>query len=344
MPSRRPGRNDPSLCPPHGIHSPPVAGCGWLSLAPACSRDRPCSRSLQSNPWTWWRSPAVGERMRSARRRFGNARVATSDEVLNAPDIDVVVIATRHDSHAALASVALANGKAVLLEKPLAIDDAGLESVTATMSEDSRLVVDFNRRFAPATREAIALRSADGPLHVACRVNAGALPVDHWLRDRRQGGGRLVGEGCHFVDLCSALVQSRAESLAVAALPPSGHTLPHDSFVLTIRYADGSLATIAYIATGNPRMPKERVEILGAGRSLVIEDFRRLRLFGGRPGLPRPPRSQDKGHDALVSEAVRFFRQGGQPPVPYGVLLETTRLCLRAREALFQGREEPYPL
>ncbi|MDQ3728929.1 MAG: bi-domain-containing oxidoreductase [Actinomycetota bacterium] len=287
-----------------------------------------------------------GPRALSAARQFNVGRIATSTgEVLDDPEIDAVVIATRHDSHASLACAALECGKSVFLEKPLAIDQPSLDRLGPLLQDGGRLVVDFNRRFAPAAQAAIAaLDPRSDPLQIHCRVNAGALPADHWLRDRSRGGGRLVGEGCHFVDLSAALVGRSARSVSVVGLRPGPLTLPGDSFVLTLTYDEGSVATVAYVATGHPRMPKERVEILGAGHSLVIEDFRRLRRFG--KGL-RPQRlavSQDKGHGALLSAALHFFRNGGDPPIPYDKLLSTSHTCLVARDLLEDGSHAPVEL
>ena len=186
------------------------------------------------------------------------------------------------------------------------------------------------------------------PLHVHCRVNAGYLPEDHWLRDPAVGGGRLVGEGCHFVDLCSSIVGAPVATIAVQALGTGPRTLAGDSWVLTLTYADGSVAVIGYVASGSTRMAKERIEVHGGGRSAVIDDFRAHRLYGdARGGLIRTPSAlatQDKGHGAALDAALEFFRAGGDPPVPYARLLETTRVTLMARDALAGGRTSTAPL
>jgi predicted dehydrogenase len=280
-----------------------------------------------------------GPRALSAARQFGAGRVAAStEEVLEDPEVDAVVISTRHDSHASLARAAIERGKAAFVEKPLAIDWPSLDSLDGVLAADARLVVDFNRRSAPTTQAAIAaLAGRSDPIQVHCRVNAGALPAEHWLRDKTKGGGRLVGEGCHFVDLCCALVGRAARSVSVAGLGQGAITLPGDSFVLTLTYDEGSVATISYVATGNSRMPKERIEIIGAGKSLVIEDFRRLVRHGARPRFRRPTIAQDKGHAALLGSALAFFREGGTPPIPYAELLATSRACLVARDLLERG-------
>jgi hypothetical protein len=144
-----------------------------------------------------------------------------------------------------------------------------------------------------------------------------------------------VGEGCHFVDLCSAIVERPLAAVAVTPLGSGPTTLAHDSFVLTLTYADGSLGIVTYVATGSPRMAKERIEVLGAGRSAVIDDFRRVQLHGGRGrAAPAVALSKDKGHRGALERFLAFAGTGGEPPIPYERLLETTRATLIARAAL----------
>ena len=304
----------------------------------------------------------------SPARAFGAARrweagysASEADEVIAAPSIDVVVIATRHDSHAELAARALERGKGVFLEKPLAIDDEGLARVRPLLEDGARLVLHLNRGFAPSTaRVGAHFGSRSDPLFVQQRVNAGYVAPDHWWRDPSRGGGRVVGEGCHFVDLSSALVRRPLATVQATALGEGPGRLAGDSFLLTLRYADGSLSTVAYVATGAAGMAKERLEALGGGRSAVIDDFRRVELHdggrrlraaallgrddGGRRRLPGALGARDKGHRALLAAAMRFFREGGPPPIPYERLVETTRATFIARAALAEGREAPVPL
>jgi predicted dehydrogenase len=273
---------------------------------------------------------------------------ADPEEILGDDSVDAVVVSTQHNSHASLVIRALQRGKAVFVEKPLVIGDSELREVEAALRDSAgRLVVDFNRSLAPATREVVdCFASRIEPIWIGCRVNAGYLEPEHWLRDHETGGGRLVGEGCHFVDLCSTIVGQPLESVQVVPLGSGGRTLPGDNFVLTLLYADGSIGTISYIATGHSRLRKERVEVLGADRSAVIDDFRRTEVYagGGRISSRRRRSGQDKGHGAMLTAALRFFREGGEPPVPYERLIETTRATLVGRRALFEGRAEPVPI
>jgi predicted dehydrogenase/threonine dehydrogenase-like Zn-dependent dehydrogenase len=288
------------------------------------------------------RSPA---RAAWTARKAGAGYAATDpEEVLSDDSVDVVVIATRHSSHAELAARALERGKAVFLEKPLAIDAAGLARLEELMTGDARLVVDFNRGFAPATLKARRhLTGRNDPLHVHYRVNAGTLESGHWLHDPKEGGGRLVGEGCHFVDLCAALVGHPLLSVRASRLDRTA-AAADDSFLLELRYSDGSVATVSYVAAGDPRMEKERIEGFGGRRAVVIDDFRKVSLYGdGRRRSPAPLR-RDKGHAALLAAAFEFFGRGGEPPIPYRRLVETTRATLVGREALSAGDEAPRSL
>jgi predicted dehydrogenase/threonine dehydrogenase-like Zn-dependent dehydrogenase len=284
----------------------------------------------------------------SAAKRWGAHRTTTEPTELFDEETDVVVISTRHDSHAALTAVALERGMAVFVEKPLSIDRAGLDRVAPLLEAGGRLVVDFNRSVSPAATEAREhFKGRSDPIFVSYRVNAGALEAEHWLRDPAIGGGRLVGEGCHFIDFCSAIVGAPLESVAVQALGAGPLTLKDDSFAINLAYADGSAATVAYVATGDRRMPKERIEIMGAGRAATIDDFRAVELFdrgrrrahGGRLGS-----RTDKGHAAILEAALAFFASGGEPPIPYARLLETTRATFAGRDALLDGTRGPVDL
>jgi predicted dehydrogenase/threonine dehydrogenase-like Zn-dependent dehydrogenase len=268
-----------------------------------------------------------------AARRFGAAE-ATTDvaRVLESPDIDCVFIATRHDSHADLVVRALDAGKHVFVEKPLAIDDDQLARVVGAYHRagDAQLMVGFNRRFAPCAVQAkrlLAGRAA--PVTIDMMVNAGALPIEHWTRDRRIGGGRIVGEGCHFVDLALFLVGSPivgAHATGVAVRPGAAAS---DDATLCLEFADGSLATIAYRTGGPKSFPKERVEIFADGRALVIDNWRALRAFDW-PGVkrPRPWAGQDKGHRAEVAAFLDAVRSGGDAPIPFAELVSVSETSL----------------
>jgi len=268
-----------------------------------------------------------------AARRFGAGR-ATNDAmaVIEAPDVDVVFVLTRHDTHAALVEAALQAGKHVFVEKPLAIDRAGLERVLAAYekaaaSGSAPLVgVGFNRRFAPITRRMKELLSATpGPRAIDILVNAGAVPASHWTQDPTVGGGRLIGEACHFIDLARFLAGSPITDVRTT---PLGST--PDSASICLAHADGSVSTVGYYSNGSKRFPKERITVLAGGRVLVNDNFRRLSASGWTGVRSRPQLRQEKGHADEVKAFLEAVRKGGSAPIPFEEIVEVTAATLLA--------------
>jgi predicted dehydrogenase/threonine dehydrogenase-like Zn-dependent dehydrogenase len=259
---------------------------------------------------------------RAAQRHGFEKAAPGADAVLADPDVSVLVIATPHDTHASLTTRALAAGRHVWCEKPAALTEDELDAVRTAWLESGRvLTVGFNRRWSPAVaaaRQALA-RVAAAKL-VVYRVAAGPVPDGHWYRDRRQGG-RLLGEVCHFVDTAQALVGAAIE--AVTALPGGGPGGEADDAVVTLRFADGSLASIGY-GSAIPSAAKEWIEVSAGSHRIVIDDFRSVTLDGRRLWKGR----QDKGHSALA----KAFRQavGGEAGLPTGEMLATMRATIRA--------------
>ncbi|OAA19004.1 hypothetical protein UG55_10952 [Frankia sp. EI5c] len=275
---------------------------------------------------------ASGRSARAFADRHGFAGTAASaEEILDDDDVDVVVIATPHSTHARLAAAALARGRHVWCEKPLALDVVELAAVEqAAAAGGGVLMVGFNRRYSPAVVEARRrVADRDGPLSVVYRIAAGPVPTDHWYSDRIEGG-RLLGEVCHFVDTCAALADSRVE--AVTALPGrGGEALLADDLAVTLRHADGTLSTIAYSSARPRSCRKETVELLTGRHQLRIDDFRELVADGDavwRGG-------QDKGHRAAVRDFLRMCR-GGRADVT-AELLASSRAVLAAAAALGTG-------
>jgi predicted dehydrogenase/threonine dehydrogenase-like Zn-dependent dehydrogenase len=256
---------------------------------------------------------ATGPSARATATRYGARLAATdADEVIAADSVDAVVIATRHDTHAEYAARALEAGKHVFVEKPLAIDADQLDRVvSAARTSGGVLMVGFNRRFAPLAlrlREALGGR---GALVLNLRVNAGRLPASHWVHDPHVGGGRIVGEVCHFVDL-AAFMAGAPPVEAFAEAIGEGSESRDDNMVATLRLGDGSVASIAYAALGDPALPKERIEVLADAGAGVLDDFRSLRLY--RHGREeRTAGRRDKGHAAEVGAFVSACRHGEQP-------------------------------
>lgn len=285
---------------------------------------------------------ASGPTAAEAAKRLGFARATTdADEACASGDLDVVVIATPHDSHARLSAAALAAGKHVFVEKPLAIDEKGLAAVEEALAgARGLLAVGFNRRWSPAALNVKAfLDPVPGPSLVVYRVNAGEVADGSWVGDARVSGGRIVGEACHMVDLAAFLCGERPVRIAAAAARGADDSAGRDDVVLTVQFSGGSVATIAYHAMGDPALPKERVEIVRGDRAAAIDDFRAVTLSrGGKTSRTKTP--PDKGHAAEASAFVTAVKAGGPPPIPYEDLLAVTRATLRARTALGSGRFE----
>ena len=287
---------------------------------------------------------ATGLTAVSAAEQFGFLNGACSVEQLLDDETTVgVVIATRHDQHTPLTLAALRAGKAVLVEKPLCLTEQELAEIEDELDgTPPPLVVGFNRRFAPLTAALKAhLSDARGPTNVVVRVNAGALPADNWLNDPRVGGGRLLGEGCHFLDLIIDLVASYPEAVLAQARQRVDEPLQSaQDFSVSIRFADGSLGTLLYGTTGAASAGKELVEAHRGGKSARIADFRSLRTWGtGRPRNVRG-RGQDKGHSKEMELFARVLRGDATAP-PAQTYLTSTAVTLAALRSLESGREAP---
>jgi predicted dehydrogenase/threonine dehydrogenase-like Zn-dependent dehydrogenase len=265
-------------------------------------------------------------------RKFAFAEATTDTAALLKDErIDTVAIATRHNSHAALVCEALRAGKHVFVEKPLAMTDAeldGIENAYQAAGERSLLMVGFNRRFAPhVIRMKQLLGGMKAQKAIVYTVNAGAIPWDHWTMNAETGGGRILGEVCHFIDLIRFLVESPATDLHVTRIDVQSGTV-------TLRFADGSNGTIHYFTNGSKAFPKERIEVFCAGRILQLDNFRTLRAFGWPRFRKASSWTQDKGADGCVAAFVGAIRNGGAAPIPFTELIEVSRWTLRAANAI----------
>lgn len=269
-------------------------------------------------------------------QKFGGTS-AESDANAVIRDADAVLVATRHDTHASYACEALRQGKPVYVEKPLAINDSELANVRAALESapNASVMVGFNRRFAPAAhlvRE--HFRTSASPLQIIMRINAGPIPADHWIQDPEVGGGRLVGEGCHFVDLAVALGGANIRAVQATAIPVPG-TPPArwDNFSLHLELTNGTIATIAYTSVGDPGLAKERIEIHGNGRSAVIDDFQSVELWSGRKCRRERSATQDKGQHAEVHAWANALKSG-QAAIPWPEIESVHRACFAALVSL----------
>ncbi|HMN27648.1 MAG TPA: Gfo/Idh/MocA family oxidoreductase, partial [Caldilineaceae bacterium] len=229
-----------------------------------------------------------------------NADYATSnyEDVLNDPDVDAVLLATRHNLHASQAMAAAKAGKALFLEKPMALNQHELDELAAVLAETTvPFMLGFNRRFSPpAQRIHQALAGRQSPLQMLYRVNAGYLPPDHWTQGP-EGGGRMIGEGCHMLDLFQFLVNgAEPVSMTASAVQPHvEHLTGADNVSVTVQYADGSLGTLIYTALGAPAFSKEYVEVYADQKVFVLDDYKSLRAYGAGALDWNAPLA-DKGH------------------------------------------------
>jgi len=271
-----------------------------------------------------------------AGKKFGFKYATSSDdEIINDPNINTVAILTRHDSHAELVVKALKAGKHVFVEKPLAINSDQLSVISNQLKKNDNclLLTGFNRRFAPLTQSLhtqYAVRNT--PLHAHYRINAGYLPPAHWTQAPNIGGGRIIGEACHFVDFITFLVGAAPVSVTAHALPDGGK-YSEDNVSMTFTFPDGSIGIVDYLANGDKSFPKERVEIFCGGMVAVLDDFVSLQIT--REGKMKEERgAQDKGWVNEWKAFVKAIQEGGEPPIPYEQLIGVTKSTLAAVESL----------
>jgi predicted dehydrogenase/threonine dehydrogenase-like Zn-dependent dehydrogenase len=278
-------------------------------------------------------------------RKAGFATASTQvDDVLNDASINVVAIVTRHDSHAGLAVRALQAGKHVFVEKPLALTLDDLAAIDAARGGAAQkglaplLMVGFNRRFAPmAVKMRALLRTVAGPKAISYTCNAGAIPATHWTQDPKTGGGRIVGEACHFIDLARHLIGAPIIESRIVTMGTGSAGEPGDKAIITLKFADGSIGTIQYLANGGKVFPKERVEVFAGNAVLQLDNFVSLRGFGW-PGFSKMRSwKQDKGQQACAAAFLDAVRQGAPAPIPPEELLEVSRVSIELAQRQVHG-------
>ena len=284
---------------------------------------------------------AGGLHAQHSAKKFGFAYAASSDdEILNDPNINTVAILTRHGMHAGLVVKALQSGKHVFVEKPLATTLDQLLEVGEALKADGAplLTVGFNRRFAPlAYRLQKFLAPRSEPMYMHYRINAGYIPLNHWTHDLLQGGGRIVGEGCHFVDFLAFLAGAAPLAVSAIALPDNGR-YHEDNVSMTFTFPDGSIGVVDYLANGDKSYPKERLEVFCSGRIAVLDDFRTLEmLYDGHRNVLK--KAQDKGWKDEWNAFTNAIRTSGQPPIPYEQLFGVTKATFAVVQALHEGQK-----
>lgn len=281
-----------------------------------------------------------------AGRKFGFEETTTdTDGVFADAQVNTVVIATRHHNHARLVCQALEAGQHVFVEKPLALTLPELASVerartvAPSTGRNPVVMVGFNRRFAPQIQKIKSLlASVKEPRVLVMTVNAGAIALEHWSQDPLIGGGRIVGEACHFIDLLRFLAGSPISGFEATSIGKAGVAAAADNASITLRFEDGSMGTILYLANGHKSFPKERLEVFAGGRVLQLDNYRRLSAFGWPGFRAMNLWRQNKGQYACAAAFLEAVEHGGTPPIPFEELMEVSRVTIEVAEALRRSR------
>ncbi|NVJ98906.1 MAG: zinc-binding dehydrogenase [Alphaproteobacteria bacterium] len=278
-------------------------------------------------------------------RKFGFEQNTTDTAGLLADaDINTVIVATQHDSHARFVLEALAQGKNAFVEKPLALRAEDLDAIeaahadAATKGAAPMVMVGFNRRFAPLMQKLKKALNRVEPMSVVYHCNAGAIPADSWVHDPEAGGGRIVGEACHFIDIARFLTGSKITSVQVVGMASlDGMPNTNDTASISLTFENGSIATINYFANGHRSYPKERVEVYQSGGVAVLDNFKSLKGYGMKGLRRHSSPKQDKGHAACVGAFVQAIRNGEAAPIPFDEILEVSRVAVDAAAILAKG-------
>jgi predicted dehydrogenase/threonine dehydrogenase-like Zn-dependent dehydrogenase len=273
----------------------------------------------------------------TAAQKFNVGQSATdNDLLLNDPEVDAILITTRHNSHARLVIDALEAGKHVFVEKPLALTHEDLDAIDAAYQKtDKTLTVGFNRRFSPFSQDLKKqLGNNPGPINVIATMNAGFIPGDSWVHDMEVGGGRIIGEACHLIDLITFFTGSLVESVVMNAMGPNAPENTDNASIL-LRYKNGSQGVINYFANGSKAYSKERIEVYSQNRTAIIDNFRKSKYHGFKgSGLSK---GQDKGHAEQFQRYFHTLRDGGAAIVSYEETMNASRAAIAAVESLKNG-------
>lgn len=279
---------------------------------------------------------ATGISAHTTGKKYGfRASGTDADKLFSNGQIDAVVITSRHNDHAEYVIKSLRAGKHVFVEKPLCLSYDELEQIShavAAAGGDATLMVGFNRRFSRLIGE-LKDYLPPTPLVMRYRVNAGPIPLDHWIHDKEIGGGRILGEVCHFVDTLSAIAKSTVTTVHALQIGNSTDLPLEDNIVVNLQFASGSVASLTYTAVGNKQLPKEHIEIFGHDIAATLDDFRELNVFKGSKKIHHKLAAQDKGF-SLEIEAFKESIKSGVPAVPFASLANTTKTCLAILDSL----------
>lgn len=254
-------------------------------------------------------------------------------EIFADKNTNTVFVATRHDSHAEYVISALQHGKNVFVEKPLCLDEAQLAEIKNVYQKSSSiLMVGFNRRFSPLVEKTRDLfKKIGGPIAINYRVNAGALPAEHWIHNKNIGGGRIVGEVCHFIDLTTYLAGSKVKSVSANAMNHAGDT--NDTLVISLHFENGSVANISYFSNGSKDLDKESIEVFGSGISVTIADFTEMTVYSGQV-KKHSLAKQDKGHKKEVELFMDAIKKGKPSPISFDDIYHSMLATFKVQESV----------
>ena len=282
-------------------------------------------------------SGGLSSTIMAKRHAIGNS-TSNYKKILNDSDVDLVFITTQHNMHAPMVLETLQAGKSVFVEKPLALTEIELEAIVSEYKNQNVSVsVGFNRRFAPLAKNMKKLLGNDNtPINIVATMNAGFIPADVWIHDMEVGGGRIIGEACHYIDLCTYFTGSHVKAVCMNAMgiDPKENT---DNASILLQYENGSNAVINYYANGSKAYSKERVEVYSQERTLVMDNWRKLKSYGFKGG-GNASSKQDKGHYNQFQELIQQQQEGGSPIIPFDEIVNTTKASFAAIESLKKGK------
>jgi polar amino acid transport system substrate-binding protein len=291
--------------------------------------------AIQGNVYLKGIATARPNNARNVANKFGfEYCTGNAEEIINDAPINTIFIATRHDTHAEFVLKGLSRGKNIFVEKPLCLHESELDEIISRFnSGKSRLMCGFNRRFAPlVTRLKSAINTAV-PVAINYRINAGLIPSGHWIHDRTTGGGRIIGEVCHFIDLCAFISNSPISGVAAFAMKDANGN--HDTVVISLSMQNGSVASISYFSNGNKSEEKEFIEVYNGGVIARIHDFTELHLLSPKHQIIKS--TQDKGHKQGLAAFTKAIATGGSTPIPESELFNSMRATFGVLDSIAAG-------
>lgn len=259
-----------------------------------------------------------------------------ADDIFQSKDVNTVFIATRHDTHAGYVLSSIQNNKNVFVEKPLCMNEDELNLIKQEYEKNNcHVMVGFNRRFAPFIQQIKKTFTEGSPVAINYRINAGTITADHWVHDPKLGGGRIIGEACHFIDLCMFIAGSPIKHISAVAVNDTQKL--NDTVAITLGFENGSIANISYFSNGNKLVNKEYLEVFGSGIVAVVDDFKDMTILGKTE--KKITGSQDKGHNAEVKAFVDAIKNGKPTPIPFYQLYTSTLATFKALQSIATNGE-----